>query len=63
MTPRKAAAKRADDWARALKDNRVVKYDDLRMVSYPTREMRDDATTEATKAGIPWAIIVVDHRN
>jgi hypothetical protein len=57
MTKKQQAYARRDAWTAALKDERVVRHEDGRLVSYPTTAACDTALFEAQSAGL-WASVV-----
>lgn len=58
MTKKQAIARKLA-WQQALSDNRVIRYEDGRLTSYPTIERRDAALSEARKAGIPVSVVTL----
>jgi hypothetical protein len=49
------------DWARAVKDGRVVRFSELRFIAYPTKAMMNAALNRAEPEGqYPYVVSAVD---
>ena len=57
MTKKQKAYARRDAWTVALKDGRVVRHEDGRLISYPTITARDAALFEARSAGLRASVV------
>jgi hypothetical protein len=59
MATKKEAIARKTAWKLALAEGRVVRFSDIRMTGYPTKERAEQAVKQAHAAGLPAEIVEV----